>query len=329
MVAVPCSASGVLLPSAPADMGTTLSGEGKGGSIRGMAERRGESDTPPVVLSVQSSVAYGHVGNSAATFPLMRMGVEVWPVLTVHFSNHTGYPGWRGPVLAAADVAEVLRGISERGVLGQVTAVLSGYQGDSEVGKVILDAVAEVRRHNPAAIYCCDPVMGDVDRGFYVRAGIPALMRDRVVPAAQLITPNQFELEALTGRQAGTQAELLAAAAAARDLGPETILVTSVVLADADPSTMAMFAVNGVGAWSVVTPRLGRTFTGAGDLTAAVFLAHLLRTGDVPTALASTAAAVFGVLRVTVESGRTELALVQAQDELVRPSHQFTPTRLR
>jgi pyridoxine kinase len=284
---------------------------------------------PPVVLSVQSSVAYGHVGNSAATFPLMRMGVDVWPVLTVHFSNHTGYPSWRGPMLAAADVAEVVRGISERGVLGQVDAVLSGYQGDPDVGNVILDTVAEVRRQNPAAIYCCDPVMGDVDRGFYVRNGIPALMRDRVVPAAQVVTPNQFELEALTGLPTATHAELLAAADAVRELGPETVLVTSVVLTDADPNTMAMVAVNGVAAWSVTTPRLARSFTGAGDLTAAVFLAQLLRAGDVPTALASTAAAVFGVLRMTVESGRSELALVQAQDELVHPSRHFTATRLR
>jgi pyridoxine kinase len=293
-----------------------------------MTEPLGRRGAPLVILSIQSSVAYGHVGNSAATFPLMRMGVEVWPVLTVHFSNHTGYPTWRGPLLAAADVADVVRGIYERGVLGRVAAVLSGYQGDPEVGKVILDTVAEVRRHNPAAIYCCDPVMGDVGRGFYVREGIPALMRERVVPAAQLITPNQFELEALTGRQARTSAELLAAAGAARDLGPETVLVTSVMLADADPETMAMVAVDGEGAWSVATPRLGQTFTGAGDLTAAVFLAHLLRTDDVPTALASTAAAVFGVLRITVESGRSELALVQAQEELIHPSQQFTPIRL-
>src|SRR3712207_503857 len=164
-----------------------------------------ENGAPPVILSIQSSVAYGHVGNSAATFPLMRLGVEVWPVLTVHFSNHTGYPSWRGPLLAAADVAEVVRGIADRGVLGQVSAVLSGYQGDPAVGEVILNTVAEVRRHNPAAIYCCDPVMGDVDRWFYVRAGIPALMRDRVVPAAQLITPNQFELEALTGDRKSTR----------------------------------------------------------------------------------------------------------------------------
>ena len=293
-----------------------------------MADRPG-SVTPPVILSIQSSVAYGHVGNSAATFPLMRMGVEVWPVLTVHFSNHTGYPSWRGPLLAAADVAEVVRGIEERGVLGQVAAVLSGYQGDTGVGEVILDTVARVRRHNPAALYCCDPVMGDVGRGFYVRPGIPGLMRDRVVPAAQLVTPNQFELEALTGQPTATMAELLEAAARTRALGPEVVLVTSAVLSDADPDAIAMVAVDEAGAWSVATPRLPRMFTGAGDLTAAVFLAHRLRGADLPTALAETAAAVFGILRITVEAGESELALVQAQDELVRPSQRFPVTRLR
>ena len=294
-----------------------------------MTDRPGADLGPPTILSIQSSVAYGHVGNSAATFPLMRMGVEVWPVLTVHFSNHTGYPSWRGPLLAAADVAEVVRGIEERGVLDRVGAVLSGYQGDIGVGEVVLDTVARVRRHNPAAIYCCDPVMGDVGRGFYVRPGIPELMRDRVVPAAQLITPNQFELEALTGRPSETTAGLLEAANHARTLGPEVVLVTSAVLADADPQSIAMVAVGAAGAWTVVTPRLPRTFTGAGDLTAAVFLAHWLRGADLPTALAETAAAVFGILRVTVEAGESELALVRAQDELVRPSSRFDVTRLR
>jgi pyridoxine kinase len=283
----------------------------------------------PVILSIQSSVAYGHVGNSAATFPLMRMGVEVWPVLTVHFSNHTGYSSWRGPLLAADDVAEVIRGIEERGVLERVSAVLSGYQGDPAVGEVILDTVARVRRHNPAALYCCDPVMGDVGRGYYVRAGIPELMREKVVPAAQLITPNQFELEALTGRPAGTVAELLDAATTAQTLGPEVVLVTSAVLADADPESIAMVAVDETSAWSVVTPLLPRTFTGAGDLTAAVFLAHRLRGADLPTALAETAAAVFGVLRITVDANESELALVRGQDELVHPTARFEVTRLR
>ncbi len=281
------------------------------------------------ILSIQSSVAYGHVGNSAATFPLMRMGVEVWPVLTVHFSNHTGYPGWRGPLLRAEDVAEVIRGIDERGVLDRCDAVLSGYQGGADVGGVILDAVELVRSRNPAALYCCDPVLGDVGRGVYVRPGIPELMRDRVVPAAQLITPNQFELELLTGLGTSTLPEVLAAADAARALGPEIVLVTSVVHTDAEPGTIDMVAVSGEGAWRVTTPLLPRTFTGAGDLTAATFLATYLRTRDVAASVAHTAAVVHGVLDVTVQSGQSELQLVAAQDEIANPTRSFDAKRLR
>jgi pyridoxine kinase len=281
------------------------------------------------ILSIQSSVAYGHVGNSAATFPLMRMGVEVYPVLTVHFSNHTGYGEWRGPLLAAADVADVITGIDERGALGRVDAVLSGDQGGEDVGAVILDAVALVKSRNPAAVYCCDPVMGDVGRGFFVRPGIPELMRDTVVPAAQIITPNQFELEYLTGRATGTVTELLDAADAARAMGPQTVLVTSVVHGEAVEGTIDMIAVTGEGAWSVTTPLLPRTFTGAGDLTAATFLAHLLSSGSVAQAVGQTAAVVYGVLKATVESGLSELQLVAAQDEIASPTHTFEVVRLR
>lgn len=281
------------------------------------------------ILSIQSSVAYGHVGNSAATFPLMRMGVEVWPVITVHFSNHTGYPGWRGPLLGAEDVAEVVRGIDDRGVLDRCDAVLSGYQGADDVGAVILDAVALVKQRNPEAIYCCDPVLGDVGRGIYVRRGIPELMRDRVVPAAQIITPNQFELELLTGCSTRTLPAVLEAADAARALGPDVVLVTSVVHDDASPGTIAMVVVSGEGAWAVTTPLLPRTFTGAGDLTAATFLAMYLRTRDVADAVAHTAGVVHGVLVGTVASGESELQLVAAQDEIAHPTRTFEARRLR
>ncbi len=281
------------------------------------------------ILSIQSSVAYGHVGNSAATFPLMRMGVEVYPVLTVHFSNHTGYGQWRGPLLSAADVTDVITGIDERGALDRVDAVLSGYQGGEDVGAAILEAVALVKSRNPAAVYCCDPVMGDVGRGFFVRPGIPELMRDTVVPAAQIITPNQFELEYLTGRSTATVAEVLDAADAARAKGPETVLVTSVVHDEAADGTIDMIAVTGDGAWSVTTPLLPRTFTGAGDLTAATFLATWLSTGSVETAVGRTAGVVYGVLKTTVDSGLSELQLVAAQDEIASPTNIFEVVRLR
>jgi len=280
------------------------------------------------ILSIQSSVAYGHVGNSAATFPLMRMGVEVWPVITVHFSNNTGYASWRGPLLTADDVRDVVRGIDELGVLGECDAVLSGYQGAADSGQAVLDAVDLVTRRNPGAVYCCDPVLGDVGRGFFVAPGIPELMRDAVVPRAQVITPNQFELEFLTGRAVHTFAEVVEAAQAARALGPETVLVTSVDVDDQPAGTLDLVVATGAGTWRVTTPRLVGIFQGAGDLTAAVFLARLLQSGDPAEAAAWTASVVFGVLDATRRSGRRELQLVSAQDELVRPTRRFEALRL-
>jgi len=281
------------------------------------------------ILSIQSSVAYGHVGNSAVTFPLMRMGVEVWPVITVHFSNHTGYESWRGPLLSAADLSSVVRGIDERGVLGDVDAVLSGYQGGEDIGAMILEAVALVKQRNPAAIYCCDPVLGDKDRGSYVRPGIAEFMRQHVVPAAQIITPNQYELTTLTGLPVSTMDDVLNGADAVHSMGPEVVLITSVVRQDGPPDTIEMVAVDDTGAWLVSTPRLPRTFTGSGDVTAAIFLATVLRAWDLPRTLAHTAAVIYGVLKITNDLGRTELALIAAQDELIHPSHAFRPVRVR
>ena len=281
------------------------------------------------ILSIQSSVAYGHVGNSAATFPLMRSGIEVWPVLTVHFSNHTGYGEWRGPLLAASEVAEVIRGIDERDVLGRVDAVLSGYQGAEEVGAVVLDAVELVKQRSPKAIYCCDPVMGDVGRGFFVRPGIPEFMRDRVVPKADIVTPNHFELDFLTGRESHTLDAVIDAAHALRVRGPDTVLVTSVVVDGTADDELTMLAVTGEGAWQVVTPRLDRIFTGSGDLTAAMFLANYLRSGSAAEAVGQTGDIVYSVLKQTSESGLSELQLVAAQDEIVSPTYHFDVTQVR
>ena len=240
------------------------------------------------ILSIQSSVAYGHVGNSAAVFPLQRLGHEVWPVYTVHFSNHTGYGAWRGPMLAADDVRDVITGIEERGVLGQVDAVLSGYQGGEEIGDVILDAVARVKAANPAATYTCDPVMGNAKSGCFVHPAIPVLLRERVVPQADLITPNQFELGYLTGTEPTDLESTLASVDAARAMGPSSVLVTSVERPDAEPDTLEMLAVTPEGAWLVATPRLPLKANGSGDVTAALFTGHYRSTGDAADALART-----------------------------------------
>ncbi len=281
------------------------------------------------ILSIQSSVAYGYVGNSAAAFTLQRLGHEVWPVLTVHFSNHTGYGAWRGPLLAPTDVADVIAGIADRGVLGTADAVLSGYQGDPAVGAVILDAVDRVKAANPEAVYCCDPVMGDVGRGFFVRAGIPEYMRDVVVPRADIITPNHFELDFLAGRTTTTLADVLAAVDVVRETGPRHVLVTSVVHGEAAAGSVDVVAVSDEGAWVVTTPLLPISPNGGGDVTAALYLAHLRTTGSPATALERTVASVFAVLEATLAAGARELQLVGAQDAIAEPPAGLTSRRLR
>jgi pyridoxine kinase len=281
------------------------------------------------ILSIQSSVAYGHVGNSAAVFPLQRLGVEVWPVHTVHFSNHTGYGQWRGPLLPAAEVREVIAGVEERGAFPRIDAVLSGYQGGEDIGDVVLDAVARVKRANPKAVYACDPVMGNARTGCFVHPAIPVLLRERVVPAADIITPNQFELGFLTGTAPESLEDTLDAADKARTLGPRTVLVTSVLRPDRPENTIEMLVVDDQGAWVVQTPQLPMKANGSGDVTTALFTAHLLSTGSAATALARTASSVFDLLENTLTSGERELQLVQSQESLAHPRMQFEVRRLR
>lgn len=280
------------------------------------------------VLSIQSAVAYGHAGNSSAVFPMQRAGVNVWPVYTVNFSNHTGYDTWRGPMISASDVAAVIQGVDERGVLPTVEAVLSGYQGSADVGQVILDTVALVKERNPNALFCADPVMGDVGRGFYARPGIPEFMRDHVVGAADILTPNLFELQYLIGRTTKTLGDVLEAAEELRDRGPRIVLVTSVVAEDMVPDPMRMIAVGEESAWVVETPLLERQFTGSGDLTTAMFLTHWLKTGDLAQTLSATASIVYSILEETNSSGELELQLVAAQENIVAPKHSYRATRL-
>ena len=281
------------------------------------------------VLSIQSAVAFGHVGNSAAVFPLQRIGVEVMPVYTVNFSNHTGYGAWRGPLIAPDDVREVITGIEERGAFPQIDVILSGYQGSEGIADVILDAVARIKAVNPGAIYACDPVMGNARSGCFVAPAIPVLLRERVVPAADLITPNQFELGYLTGTEPGTLESTLAAVDLARAMGPRTVLVTSVERPDREEGTLEMLAVDDDGAWIVTTPQLPMKANGSGDVTAALFTAHYRRTGDAGDALARTASSVFDLLTNTLQSGERELQLVESQEAYAHPRLQFAVRQVR
>ena len=279
----------------------------------------------PTVLSLQSRVAYGHVGNAASVFPLQRLGIEAWALDTVAFSNHTGHGRWRGSVVAAAEIASLFDGIADLGILPRIDAVLSGYLGDAATGPVLLDIVERVRGANPEVLFCVDPVIGDIETGSYVTEGIAEFFRDRALAIADIVTPNHFELEYLTGGRVASIAEAASAAAALRARGPSIVLITSL---DAEPDRVTMLAAGPDGAWAVETPRLPVVLNGCGDVTAALFLAHLLKGQSLPDALALTAAAIFAVIETTLRLDRYELALVAAQDELLSPTRRFAPQRV-
>lgn len=280
------------------------------------------------ILSIQSHVAYGHVGNAAATFPLQRIGVEVWPIHTVQFSNHPGYGAWCGRVFDAGLITELVQGISERGLLSQCDGVLSGYMGSSETGAAILDAVARVKAANPQARYCCDPVIGDVGRDVFVKAGIPEFMREHAVPAADIVTPNQFELDHLTGRTSATRRDALGAIDALHALGPKVVMVTSLHTDETPPDAIDLVASDTSGRFRVRTPKLPLAVNGPGDAIAALFFVHYLRSGSAAEALARAASSIFGVLERTAAANAREILLVEAQDEFVNPSRVFEPEKI-
>jgi pyridoxine kinase len=242
------------------------------------------------ILSIQSHVAYGHVGNAAAVFPLQRMGVEVWPIHTVQFSNHTGYGSWKGRVFDAGMINEVVSGIEQRGVLGQCDGVLSGYMGSADIGGAILDAVRTVKK---------------------------------AVPAADIITPNHFELDYLSGRVSKSLQQARDAVKAVHNLGPRIILVTSLHTGETPEDAIDLLASDGSSCFRIRTPKLALTINGAGDAIAALFFAHYLRSGSVGEALSRAASSVFGVLLKTAEAGAREIQLVAAQDEIANPSRLF------
>ena len=275
------------------------------------------------ILSIQSHVVYGHVGNAAAVFPLQRLGREVWPLMSVQFSSHTGYPGWRGRAFDASMIDECAAGLEAIGVLPRCAGLLTGYLGKPEIGEAALGALARIRAVRPDAAYACDPVIGDAG-GSYVAPGVAEFFRDRALPAATIATPNAFELEWLTGAPARTLADARTAVEALRARGPRVVAVTSLTLDDTGKDALDLLASDDHGLWRLRTPRLPIAVNGAGDLFAALFLHHWLDRRSTPEALSKTASSVFGIVAATLAAGVRELALVAAQEELVRPSQVFT-----
>lgn len=277
------------------------------------------------VLSIQSSVAYGHVGNNAATLPLQRLGISVWPVNTAHLSNHLGHATWRGGPAAADGVGDIVAGIDTLGVLGDCDALLSGFLGSAALGAVVLDALDRLRAANPAAIFMLDPVIGDDGIGVYVSGGVADYLRDKLLPRAQIITPNRYEAEYLTTRKIGSIDDAVAAMADLRRVGPELVVLTSAYKSDDDLTTLAA---DREGVWMVRSPRLDTAVHGAGDLFSALFLGHTLRGEVTAEALSLTVSSVHAVLAATAQAGAREMLLVDTQDALAAPPKRFPSERL-
>jgi len=287
------------------------------------------------VLSIQSHVVFGYAGNTAAVFPLQRLGREVWAINTVEFSNHTGYGAWKGKILGAKLADELVTGLQERGVLNRCEAVLSGYLGDADVGRAIIDAVTKVRLESKNALYCCDPVMGDVGRGFYVKPDIPDMFRNELIPLADIACPNQFELEALTGIKIESIKDAVEAVNTLHKMGPSIVLVTSYKEKDGE---LSMIASDKRNCFKITTPELplGNGVAGTGDMTTAVFLSRYLETKNLAKTLELCTASIFGVLQTSYKAAQAiksnlplELKIIDAQQELVSPSQNFKAVKLK
>jgi pyridoxine kinase len=273
------------------------------------------------VISIHSSVAFGHAGNSAAVFPMQRLGVEVWPVTTVELSNHTGYPDWGGGAMPVEHVAAVLEGIERRGGFAKAEAILTGYMGSAELVRVVAGAVVRVKAANRRALACCDPVIGNDAKGLFVPEDAARAIAEELIPRADVATPNRFELQWLTARAVETVDDALAAAEVLAARGPRLVVVTSL------PSDrgIGVLALSDDGAWLVTTPRLDVPANGAGDAFCAMFLARLV-TGEPPAeALSLAASSIYAILAASTDG---ELALVAAQDEIASPSRRFEARRM-
>lgn len=267
---------------------------------------------PLRIVSLQSHVVDGTVGNAAAVFPMQRLGAEVLPVHTVQFSNHPAAGPVGGDLLPADHLARVLAGLTARGLPGQLDAVLSGYLGVAETADVLAGWLGTCRAVQPGMPYACDPVIGDSGKGVYVRPDLAAMIRDRLIPLATIAFPNLFELQWLTGLAAESEAGLAAAIAALHRMGPRAVVVTSVEGLDGAETTGLAVSAGGAVA-HIRQPRIDRAFSGAGDCFAGMCLVHFLRDGDVLAAAHRAGAAIHALLALTMAERRDDLALVAGQ----------------
>jgi len=284
----------------------------------------------PHLLAIQSHVVFGHAGNGAAVFPMQRVGVNVWPLNTVQFSNHTQYGQWEGEVLAPAQIPALVEGIATIGELGNCDAVLSGYLGSAAQGRAILEVVRQVKAANPHALYLCDPVMGHPEKGCSVPSEVSDFLLNEAAAVADLVCPNQLELNTFCGRAAQSLEDCVAMARLLLARGPKAVLVKHLAYPGKAAEDFEMLLVTAEGGWHLRRPLLAfpRQPVGVGDLTSGLFLARLLLGDSKVAAFEFAAAAVHEVLLETQACASYELELVRAQDRIVHPRLRFEAQRL-
>jgi len=276
------------------------------------------------VLSIQSHVVFGHAGNSAAVFPMRRLGVNVWPLNTVQFSNHTQYGHWSGTAIGAGEIVDLVEGIGTIGVLPRCDAVLSGFLGTPDQAQAVIDVVRAVKAANPHARYFCDPVMG-VTEGYRVEPGIQEFLVRHMPEVADAMMPNHSELQRLVGRELETAEEAVLACREVLRRGPKLILVKHLLDRNSPADRFNMLIVTEHEAWLAQRPLypFARQPVGVGDVTSAVLVARLMLGDSLRRAFEHTLAAVNAVVKATWDAGRYELEIVAAQDQIARPREWF------
>ncbi|KMW74414.1 pyridoxamine kinase [Photorhabdus luminescens subsp. luminescens] len=283
------------------------------------------------ILSIQSHVVFGHAGNSAAEFPMRRMGVNVWPLNTVQFSNHTQYAQWKGCIMPANHLTEIVQGIEEIEQLKSCDAVLSGYIGSAEQGSHIIDIVKRVKAVNPDAWYFCDPVMSHPEKGCIVVPGVAEFLCEDALPVSDIIAPNLLELETLSMQKVANVEQAVVAARTLCEKGPDIVLVKHLSRAGYRTDHFEMLLVTKEHSWHVSRPLVDfgeRQPVGVGDLTSGLLLVSLLKGESLQNALEHVAAAVYEVMVTTKDMDEYELQIVAAQDRMAVPGHKFCATQL-
>ncbi|CAD5107129.1 pyridoxal kinase PdxY [Zestomonas carbonaria] len=284
----------------------------------------------PNLLSIQSHVVFGHAGNGAAVFPLQRIGVNVWPLNTVQFSNHTQYGQWAGEVLPPEQIPALIEGIAAIGELGRCDGVVSGYLGSAAQGRAILAGVARIKAANPRALYLCDPVMGHPEKGCIVAPEVGEFLLEEAAALADFLCPNQLELDSFAGRRPTSLADCVEMAEALLVRGPRAVLVKHLSYPGKDEDCFEMLLVTAGERWLIRRPYLAfpRQPVGVGDLTSGLFLGRVLLGDDLRAAFEFTSAAVHEVLLETQACASYELQLVRAQDRIAHPRLKFAAERL-